>query len=102
MVDQGVNRYHATHYIDYGTLRSGGAPVHGGQPGQDHHERHGGDPEGILHHPGDRKSIRLNSSHVATSYAVFCLTKKTPRANCAKPIDTSATAPAARAKITVL
>src|SRR5690625_6657483 len=27
--------------------------------------------------PGDRKSTRLNSSHVATSYAVFCLKKKT-------------------------
>src|SRR5439155_13486701 len=27
----------------------------------------------------DRKSTRLNSSHVATSYAVFCLKKKTPR-----------------------
>src|SRR5690625_5701973 len=26
---------------------------------------------------GDRKSTRLNSSHVAISYAVFCLTKKT-------------------------
>src|SRR5690625_1178484 len=25
--------------------------------------------------PGDRKSTRLNSSHVATSYAVFCLNK---------------------------
>src|SRR5690625_5683197 len=25
---------------------------------------------------GDRKSTRLNSSHVAISYAVFCLTKK--------------------------
>src|SRR5690625_6859634 len=25
----------------------------------------------------DRKSTRLNSSHVAISYAVFCLTKKT-------------------------
>src|SRR5690625_6258679 len=24
----------------------------------------------------DRKSTRLNSSHVATSYAVFCLTQK--------------------------
>src|SRR5690625_6349987 len=24
----------------------------------------------------DRKSTRLNSSHVASSYAVFCLTKK--------------------------
>src|SRR5437870_10960214 len=26
--------------------------------------------------PTDRKSTRLNSSHVATSYAVFCLKKK--------------------------
>src|SRR5437870_13506794 len=26
--------------------------------------------------PSDRKSTRLNSSHVATSYAVFCLKKK--------------------------
>src|SRR5207253_3829945 len=26
----------------------------------------------------DRKSTRLNSSHVAISYAVFCLKKKTP------------------------
>src|SRR5207253_7166227 len=28
--------------------------------------------------PPDRKSTRLNSSHVAISYAVFCLKKKTP------------------------
>src|SRR5690625_7584045 len=29
------------------------------------------------HHPvADRKSTRLNSSHVAISYAVFCLKKK--------------------------
>src|SRR5439155_25510206 len=27
--------------------------------------------------PPDRKSTRLNSSHVAISYAVFCLKKKT-------------------------
>src|SRR5690625_6719674 len=27
----------------------------------------------------DRKSTRLNSSHVASSYAVFCLKKKTER-----------------------
>src|SRR5690606_42157318 len=26
--------------------------------------------------PGDRKSTRLNSSHVKSSYAVFCLKKK--------------------------
>src|SRR5690625_6253600 len=29
---------------------------------------------------GDRKSTRLNSSHVATSYAVFCLKKKNKNA----------------------
>src|SRR5437870_3476430 len=40
------------------------------------------DPERILvqhlrrDHPADRKSTRLNSSHVAISYAVFCLKKK--------------------------
>src|SRR5207249_11030841 len=27
-------------------------------------------------HQGDRKSTRLNSSHVSISYAVFCLKKK--------------------------
>src|SRR5437660_8599880 len=31
---------------------------------------------GQLIHGGDRKSTRLNSSHVAISYAVFCLKKK--------------------------
>src|SRR5690606_40609457 len=29
--------------------------------------------------PGDRKSTRLNSSHVKISYAVFCLKKKTQK-----------------------
>src|SRR5215813_14801613 len=29
----------------------------------------------------DRKSTRLNSSHVRISYAVFCLKKKTPHQN---------------------
>src|SRR5690606_41826328 len=31
---------------------------------------------GRLGQPGDRKSTRLNSSHVKISYAVFCLKKK--------------------------
>src|SRR5690625_3355060 len=31
--------------------------------------------------PGDRKSTRLNSSHVAISYAVFCLKKKKRHSN---------------------
>src|SRR5437870_6723420 len=30
----------------------------------------------LAHHGEDRKSTRLNSSHVAISYAVFCLKKK--------------------------
>src|SRR5215475_15545725 len=30
---------------------------------------------------GDRKSTRLNSSHVKSSYAVFCLKKKTNKTN---------------------
>src|SRR5256885_11499107 len=30
--------------------------------------------------PADRKSTRLNSSHLVISYAVFCLKKKTYRA----------------------
>src|SRR5690625_7124027 len=34
---------------------------------------------------GDRKSTRLNSSHVAISYAVFCLKKKTTVA-CLPPL----------------
>src|SRR5690349_23534490 len=31
---------------------------------------------GLLRHVEDRKSTRLNSSHVEISYAVFCLKKK--------------------------
>src|SRR5438067_6747913 len=30
----------------------------------------------LIVHSGDRKSTRLNSSHVSISYAVFCLKKK--------------------------
>src|SRR5690349_22761330 len=34
---------------------------------------------------GDRKSTRLNSSHVEISYAVFCLKKKKARYNVGGP-----------------
>src|SRR5439155_3855993 len=34
-----------------------------------------------LHEDEDRKSTRLNSSHVAISYAVFCLKKKKKKNN---------------------
>src|SRR5437660_5062461 len=37
----------------------------------------------------DRKSTRLNSSHVAISYAVFCLKKKKKRKNIHKHTTTS-------------
>src|SRR5437868_14693841 len=45
------------------------------------HDRLGGGVEGVAEHGvlapgGDRKSTRLNSSHVSISYAVFCLKKK--------------------------
>src|SRR5690242_21934144 len=33
-------------------------------------------PRGRLLAPADRKSTRLNSSHMSISYAVFCLKKK--------------------------
>src|SRR5207253_4790314 len=36
---------------------------------------------------GDRKSTRLNSSHVAISYAVFCLKKKKHYQNTHDPIE---------------
>src|SRR5436309_7811481 len=39
-----------------------------GRHDADHHDLRPGD--------GDRKSTRLNSSHVKISYAVFCLKKK--------------------------
>src|SRR5690625_5829659 len=38
--------------------------------------RHASPAGDWLNASGDRKSTRLNSSHVAVSYAVFCLQKK--------------------------
>src|SRR3989454_9318509 len=35
-------------------------------------------PQRLLRREGDRKSTRLNSSHLVISYAVFCLKKKKP------------------------
>src|SRR5690349_24118786 len=36
---------------------------------------------GVVRAVGDRKSTRLNSSHVEISYAVFCLKKKKKKKN---------------------
>src|SRR2546426_4268329 len=38
----------------------------------------GGIEAGMGDEQGDRKSTRLNSSHLVISYAVFCLKKKKP------------------------
>src|SRR5690242_21615498 len=35
----------------------------------------------------DRKSTRLNSSHMSISYAVFCLKKKTNQESCSYPVN---------------
>src|SRR5258705_6171527 len=49
-----------------------------GQDGPAHQEADGVDQAVIAagHDRGDRKSTRLNSSHLGISYAVFCLEKK--------------------------
>src|SRR5256884_4636364 len=39
-----------------------------------------------LHHLPDRKSTRLNSSHLVISYAVFCLKKKIEDVLAARPV----------------
>src|SRR5690625_6366348 len=43
----------------------------------------------VMPRSGDRKSTRLNSSHVATSYDVFCLKKKNTEAPARAPMRTS-------------
>src|SRR5699024_11519512 len=53
---------HGAARSDQGEAARGGAPV-------------GGDQRGSIC-AQDRKSTRLNSSHVSISYAVFCLKKK--------------------------
>src|SRR5439155_19819886 len=49
-------------------------PALAGEPGQSRADARG--REEIFVSARDRKSTRLNSSHVAISYAVFCLKKK--------------------------
>src|SRR5437870_8182525 len=62
-------------------------------PGR-HRRRHGDQASqlSVTRFGGDRKSTRLNSSHVAISYAVFCLKKKKlkstpirPASSCSPP-----------------
>src|SRR5690606_41247030 len=54
--------------------RLGGLPPARGRPVPRGHER--GRARGLPLGREDRKSTRLNSSHVKISYAVFCLKKK--------------------------
>src|SRR2546426_4521385 len=52
-----------------------GGDLHGARAEFLLHERVGDDRQGTADE--DRKSTRLNSSHLVISYAVFCLKKKT-------------------------
>src|SRR3989442_15707010 len=64
-----------------GAPPAGGAGARAAQTGRQGRSATGNspDPPAHLRRPGDadRKSTRLNSSHVRISYAVFCLKKKT-------------------------
>src|SRR5207249_11152376 len=62
-VDQRVEQVSARRNADRDRRR----PLRALEPSNDPHHAH---PR------GDRKSTRLNSSHVSISYAVFCLKKK--------------------------
>src|SRR3989454_7510669 len=58
--------------------------VRGARPAEAQAQRDGRDPvhrKPAVGHGGDRKSTRLNSSHLVISYAVFCLKKKKKK-NC--------------------
>src|SRR5437899_9035783 len=46
-----------------------------------HVQREDGHRQAVVQRDGDRKSTRLNSSHLGISYAVFCLKKKKKKAN---------------------
>src|SRR5438874_6302997 len=58
--------------------RSGQRRKRGGPPRSGVHR---GGPGALLPEGPDRKSTRLNSSHVEISYAVFCLKKKKKHAS---------------------
>src|SRR5205814_10708885 len=51
-------------------------PIHGLADSHRQRARHVGRGPEITFDPQDRKSTRLNSSHLGISYAVFCLKKK--------------------------
>src|SRR5699024_12353453 len=59
-------------------------PLRHGRPGRGSHPPRR-TRRGVRHGEGDRKSTRLNSSHVSISYAVFCLKKKRQIAKYTEP-----------------
>src|SRR5256885_9516103 len=70
-----------------GAPPAGDLPLRRGQGGGGGADR-GGAPPRRPARPvgaGDRKSTRLNSSHLVISYAVFCLKKKIQRTHQAAP-----------------
>src|SRR5690554_7595363 len=67
---------YTTLFRSHGTEPARGTrPALGAGPGRSEH-RPGGQVDEASIPPEDRKSTRLNSSHVRISYAVFCLKKK--------------------------
>src|SRR5437773_7549010 len=75
----------ARNHLRPADLRAAGLRWHG--LGKAHSDEHAGygtradhelpfEPSPGTSHPTDRKSTRLNSSHITISYAVFCLKKK--------------------------
>src|SRR5207253_9851017 len=68
--------FRSLHHFQLAGVAAGGDHVLRRDGGRDqaHGARGVGDEHGV--EVEDRKSTRLNSSHVATSYAVFCLKKK--------------------------
>src|SRR5437868_13177660 len=61
---------------EFGTAAIGNAIAEAGAPGPDFIPVMADDGSGAAAIEIDRKSTRLNSSHVSISYAVFCLKKK--------------------------
>src|SRR5690349_23435805 len=68
-----LHRRHVLRLVD-DDVREGAVVGVEGLPGRAVAVGEGRDP--VLGGEGDRKSTRLNSSHVEISYAVFCLKKK--------------------------
>src|SRR5437870_7733320 len=92
---------HHPHLHSFPTRRSsdlyrGGFARHRAASGRGRYRGHGGAelrPGPELRRAVDRKSTRLNSSHVAISYAVFCLKKKKLNVTAVRPLARSIASP---------